>query len=184
MFTISFKKSHSKHYKDVKKLASYFSDHIFADGRHTVHIPLKEIFEKWDFFNLLFWRTVDWKESYFGFDEYNLYSHCEKTRIFYALQQAKTDWICMSEVYISDLSLAALRIEDIEVLRAKAYNSVDTDRMLDWLVTEKQRLRYQEEYGHLNFETPLRNSDIAGRRLRRMIKKQQEENQKGDGQDE
>lgn len=167
MFTLSFKKSNSKNYNEVKKLASYFNVHTFEDDRHTVVIGLKEIFEKWDYFNLLFWRTVDWKLSYFGYDEFNVYSHCEKTRIFYALQQAKCDWICMSETYVSNLSLAALDIEELEILRAKAFNSVDTDRMLDHLITVKHRLRYNEEFGHLNFETPLRNSDFAGRRARK-----------------
>lgn len=179
MFTLSFKKSNSKNYNEVKKLASYFNDNSFENDRHTVVIGLKEIFEKWDYFNLLFWRTVDWKQSFFGYDEFNVYSHSEKTRIFYALQQAKSDWLCMSEVYISNLSLAALGIEELEILRAKAFNGVDTDRMLDYLVAVKQRLRYKEEFGHLNFETPLRNSDCIGRRSRREKNKEKENGREG-----
>lgn len=179
MFTLSFRKSNSKRYGEVCKLADCFNDHSLEDDRHTIKISLNEVFIKWDFFNLLFWRTVDWRMSYFGFDEFDVHSHSDKTRIFYALQQAHLDWVCMSEKYISNLSLAELDIESVEVIRAKAFNNTDINKMLDYLIAVKNNLRYRKEYGDLNFETPLRNSDCIGRRSRREKNKEKENGREG-----
>jgi hypothetical protein len=56
-------------------------------------IEQKEIFEKWEYFNLLFWMIVDWSGVIVECDGNRLYSHCDKTRVFYALQQAHSNWM-------------------------------------------------------------------------------------------
>lgn len=43
--------------------------------------------------------------------------------------------------------------------------------ILDQINVAKYRDEYKKEYGYLNFEEPLRNSDIKGNRLRRELKK-------------
>ncbi|WP_372934829.1 hypothetical protein [Mariniphaga sediminis] len=53
-----------------------------------------ELLEKWEYFNLLFWRVVDWKGSALEFDGQRYQGHSEKTRIFYALQFQKTTHMC------------------------------------------------------------------------------------------
>lgn len=88
MFTLKFHKSKSKNYPLVEKLANKFSEHTFENDLHTIHISIKELFEKWDYFNLMFWKSVDWVDSTFGYDGFDLHGHEDKTRIFYALQQA------------------------------------------------------------------------------------------------
>lgn len=174
MFVISFLKSSSKFYNEVKKLASFFNDHIFDGERHTVTISLKECFEKWDFFNLLFWRTVDWRQSYLEFDGYKLYSHSDKTRIFYAVQSAKNNWLCITEIYARDLDRVVLGIDSADEVRSRAFSPDNADQMLDWLVVEKERLRFLQEFGDIKFEAPLSLIDYEGRRKRREERKKDE----------
>ena len=174
MFRLSFKKSHSKNYKEVLKLASYFKDHKFKDNRHLITMSLTEVFSKWEFFNLLFWLTVKWKGSYFGFEEIDLYSHTDRTRIFYALQDSHLNWLCVTDIYIARLHLVAKGEMSIEELRAEVYNDYHSNWILDVLVAEQNKVKFEKGFGHLDFETPLRVSDFGGRRARREAKKNEE----------
>lgn len=173
MFTIRFHKSKSKNYSLVKKLAEKFNEHTLTDDLHTIHLSVKELFEKWDFFNLIFWKSVDWVDSTFGYDGFDLHGHEDKTRIFYSLQQAHVKWICLSEAYLSRIAPAYFDETLIDRIKDEVFNPEDTDRILDLLIAEKNMIEYKNEFGHIEFETPLRNSDFVGRRLRRDEKKNQ-----------
>ncbi|NLO70250.1 MAG: hypothetical protein GX102_04770 [Porphyromonadaceae bacterium] len=106
MFLLKFRKSKSKYYAEAEKLAVNFDEHCFENNTHMIDLSLKEIFEKWDFFNLLFWKVVDWKGTSFGYEEFNVQSHSDKTRLFYALQWAHSTWINMSEDYLKNIAPA------------------------------------------------------------------------------
>lgn len=162
MFTLKFRKSHSKNYHEVLKLASVFDNYVVEGDEHHVDFDIKEIFEKWDFFNLLFWRTVDWKGATFGYDGYHLYSHCDKTRIFYAVQAARVNWLCLSEGFIKQLYRVRLGQASYEEIKKETFT--DEERInffLDLCLEAKCRFDYEKEYGHLNFKTPRRNSDFS-----------------------
>lgn len=90
MLVLIFNKSHSKKYKEAIKLSMAF-DYEFSIV-NKVRITVKDIFEKWEFFNSLFWLTVDWKGTYIEYNGMNYHSHCDKTLIFYSLQQAHSNW--------------------------------------------------------------------------------------------
>lgn len=93
---LHFPTSRSKNFATVAKLAGHF-EKFEAGEMNVVTVLLKEIFEKWDSFNLLFWGTVDWKGSVLELDGMKWHSHCEKTRLFYHIQEAKTAYICFIE---------------------------------------------------------------------------------------
>lgn len=174
MFTLKFKISKSKNYPIVEKLAHKFSDYTLEENTNIVYLSIKELFEKWDFFNLMFWKTVDWKGTTFGYDNYNLHSHCDKTRMFYALQEAHNTWICMSEYYLSSIAPAYFFSEKLDEIKKDTINDEYINRILDKISIAKNKEEYRHEFGYLNFQTPLRNSDFAGRRLRREEKKRGE----------
>lgn len=84
---IVFPQSRSKFYRQIVNLASRFSN--FSPGPlNTIIIKEKEIFEKWETFNSLFWKIVDWQGMYIEFNGSQWHSHEDKTRLFYALQEA------------------------------------------------------------------------------------------------
>lgn len=168
MFTLKFRKSKSRNYPIIQKLACKFSNYTLMDNINTIDLSVKEIFEKWDFFNLLFWKTVDWQGSTFGYNNYNLHSHSDKTRIFYALQDAHSKWICMYVDIIKDIDLNCHSPEYLKNLEA---NSEYIDRILDKITIAKYKEEYNMEFGYLNFETPISNSDFVRRRLKREERK-------------
>lgn len=94
----------------------------------------------------------------------NLQSHIDKTRIFYALQQARTSWLCLSEVFIRSLYRVEFEEITIDTLRQTAFNERDTDRLLDYYLAEKSKTEFKQEYGHLNFTEPQRNSEFPKRK--------------------
>lgn len=90
---IYFPHSRSKLFGRVLNLAREFEN--FKPGNpNTLIIDREaELIEKWEFFNLLFWRVVDWKGSAVEFDGQRFQSHSDKTRIFYALQNEHSNRI-------------------------------------------------------------------------------------------
>jgi|GEM_PF-5448326 hypothetical protein len=91
---ILFPQSRSKYFRRVLNLAREFEN--FKPGNPNVLSIEREeeLLEKWEYFNLLFWRVVDWRGSAVEFDGQRYQSHCDKTRIFYALQDNKQNHMC------------------------------------------------------------------------------------------
>jgi len=99
---ILFLPSRSKFYDKVIKLSSEFDQFKQADVNNLI-ISQKELFEKWETFNLIFWKIVDWKGSILEYEGIKYQSHIDKTRIFYALQHAHAIHICEVVSKIKDI---------------------------------------------------------------------------------
>lgn len=63
MLVLSFGKSTFPKFRDTVKLAEKFTSCAKTDNRTSVTLPVKEVFEKWEYFNQLFWTVVDCKEA-------------------------------------------------------------------------------------------------------------------------
>ena len=127
---LRFPASRSKNYNQAIKLASYFKDFQSSEN-NVVKIGMKEIFEKWEFFNLLFWRTVDWKGMTLTWDGMEFHSHCDKTRIFYALQYAKVSYICFLEKKIREVYKVPFGLIKFEELDASVYSESDMNNLIE-----------------------------------------------------
>lgn len=90
---IKFNKSRSPRYAEAVKLALFFTDFHPAEKVNVLDIRIKEIIEKWEWFNELFWIIVDWRGTTVTFDGMAYHGHSDKTRIFYSLQQVHTNWM-------------------------------------------------------------------------------------------
>ena len=145
LFKIQFNKSKSKYYQQAIKCAGNFYEHNFEDDRHIITITVKELFEKWDYFNELFWLVAGWSGSTLGYDDYNLHSLSDKKRMFYSLQLAHARWICLSEQYLSRLSELYFEESFDEDIRDIIFNEQDVDNMLDLLIAERHRQEYKSK---------------------------------------
>jgi len=154
---LRFPASRSKNYREVINIAKEFNG--FKQGEvNIVPLSIKEIFEKWEFFNLLFWRTVDWKGTTLSFEDMCYHSHCDKTRIFYAMQQAHLTWICCYEHLISKLHKVYTGVATLEELKIETETEYDIDRILDDFTVLKARESYHEKYGEMDFMNPKERS--------------------------
>lgn len=103
---IEFNKTHSKFYREVINLCRQFED--FQEGdRNTLSSNRDEVYALWDQFNLIFWRTVDWKGSTISYNGSKWGSHTDKTRIFYAVQDNRLNHLCSVVRKIKNLGITA-----------------------------------------------------------------------------
>ena len=86
MITLSFQHSKSKRYKEVIALLANFKGAKIAPNEIMVQFTYTDIFERWEAFNLIFWITVDWKDTWLMWNNYKFYSHKDKVRVFYGIQ--------------------------------------------------------------------------------------------------
>lgn len=94
---LEFNRTHSKYYSEVIRLCEEFDEFINVKDSGDVNlltIHRYEIYAKWDQFNRIFWRTVDWKGSTLGYNGSTFGSHTDKTRIFYAIQDNRLNHLC------------------------------------------------------------------------------------------
>lgn len=126
---ITFNDSRSKNFDSALAMASKF-EHFSRQDVNVVDVTMKEIFEKWDYFNLLFWSVVDWKGSILEYDGNAFQSHNDKTRLFYALQHAHTSYICYLEDRIRELHQVQLGLMSYEELD-ELYSEEDMNALLD-----------------------------------------------------
>ena len=150
---LHFSKSRSKFYKQAINLAKEFNEYEIGEV-NMVALRIKEIFEKWEFFNLLFWRVVDWKGTTLTFDGMSYQSHCDKTRIFYAVQQAHSCWMSRISHLFSKLDKVYVGEATLEELKIETETEYDIDRILDDFAVMMARKKYHEEYGDLDFMNP------------------------------
>lgn len=178
MFAITFIKSRSKNFKEILDVCSYFDDYSCERNKYSVKMTVQELFQKWEFFNLLFWRTVKWKHSTFTFDNIEFFSHCDKTKIFYALQQSHCDWINLYQTFSARMIEVYKKKITEEQLRSEVFTDKEIDNSIDRFLRNTGRYKYYERFGNLNFKAPLANSDFYGRRLVRKIKENEENENK------
>lgn len=86
MVTLSFQHSKSKRYKEAIAALKHFKGATINANEVVVQFTYTDIFERWEWFNLLFWITVDWKGTWVMWDKYKFYSHHDKVRVFYGIQ--------------------------------------------------------------------------------------------------
>lgn len=152
MFILNFNRSSSKNYPLAVKLAGVFDNHSFLNDSHSVRITLKELFEKWDYFNLLFWKTQGWVGSSFGYDGYNLTSLEDRKRLFYSLQSAHSMWVGLSTDYLKKLAPVYFDESLDDKIRGMIFNEKDTDRLLDLINAERKKEEFQNEFGNQQVE--------------------------------
>lgn len=150
MFILNFNRSSSKNYPLAVKLAGMFDNHSFSNDTHSVRITVKELFEKWDYFNLLFWKTQGWVGSSFGYDDYNLLSLEDRKRLFYSLQSAHSMWVGLSTDYLKKLAPVYFDEKLDDRIREIIFNKRDTDTLLDLLNAEKKRKEFNDQFGSIN----------------------------------
>lgn len=102
MIILSFPKSRSSKLKEAAKHTKVFENLKSLEDSYTINLTLKEIIEKWDSFNLLFWIVVDWKGTTITYDNMTYHSHSDKTKIFYSLQFSKQKFISYTEVKVKN----------------------------------------------------------------------------------
>lgn len=102
MITIEFNQSRSPRYPDMIKIAKMFDSYSIGET-NKIFVSIKEIFEKWEFFNDIYWVVMDWKGTVVIYNDARHFSHSDKTKIFYALQQAHFNWINFTAFKLSSL---------------------------------------------------------------------------------
>lgn len=141
---LHFPTSRSKNFATIKKLAGYFEN--FEEGEmNVVTVLMKEIFEKWDYLCPLFWGTVDWKGSVLELDGMKWRSHYEKTRLFYALQEAKTAYICFIEQKYAHLHRVHLKDMTYDELHSRLYNDDEMNYLIEKFSTTKINEEIEKE---------------------------------------
>ena len=138
MLTLSFGKSTSPRFRDAVKLAEKFTSCVKTDNRTSVSLPVKEVFEKWEYFNQLFWTVVDWKETTLMYEDMTYHSHTDKTRIFYALQNAHWKWMNYIEDRVSKLYNTTVEELDLSKINTKNIDDATADLLIDLYSIKKQ----------------------------------------------
>lgn len=138
MLTLSFGKSTSPKFRDAIKLAEKFTSCVKTDNNTFVSLPVKEVFEKWEYFNQLFWTVVDWKETTLSYEDMMYHSHTDKTRIFYALQNSHWKWINYVEEKVSSLYNIPAKDLDIENIDTQNIDDKTADLLIDLHLIKKQ----------------------------------------------
>lgn len=138
MLTLSFGKSTSPRYNNAVKLADKFSLVEKSEKVITVTLPVKEVFEKWESFNTLFWMVVDWKETILSYEGMNYQSHTDKTRIFYALQNAHWKWMNYVEERISKVYNTTPEELNISNLDTQNIDDATADLLIDLYTFNKE----------------------------------------------
>lgn len=138
MLVLSFGKSTSPKFRDAVKLAEKFTSCVKTDNRTSVSLPVKEVFEKWEYFNQLFWTVVDWKETTLTYEDMTYHSHTDKTRIFYALQNAHWKWMNYIEDRVSKLYNTTVEELDLSKINTKNIDDATADLLIDLYSIKKQ----------------------------------------------
>ncbi len=92
ILTIRLNQSRSKFYKKALTLAGKFDNSSIGE-RNEVTIPIKEMFEKWEFFNGLFLLVIDWQGTTVEYSGMEYHSHRDKKAIFYSVQRSHMSWL-------------------------------------------------------------------------------------------
>lgn len=122
MISIHYKKQNSIKFESVVKLSQEFSDFNFIKEEYIINLSVKEIFEKWYYFNRLFWTILEWDNMYISFYGNNIYSKSDKEDVFYALQNAHFNWIenikenisIIFDIYKDDIDINKLDTKNID----------------------------------------------------------------------
>lgn len=135
--SIHFPTSRSRNFDKALKLAKTFEGFI-PGPMNIVNVNIKEVFEKWEYFNLLFWATVDWKGTILEMEDMKFQSHTDKTRIFYALQHSHVSYICFLEAKYRQLHKVECGELKPEELADYVYTESDMNTLIDTFQIRKR----------------------------------------------
>ena len=143
MITITFPQSRSKNYKETMKYALFFKGFRQENSMNILELPLREIIEKWEWFNLVFWFVVDWRGTTVNYENITYYSHSDKTAIFYALQQIHSNYT--TSKLVTSYKTAPIRSEMLKVDPAKLSNE-QVDHLIDVMMIKiNSRKQYENK---------------------------------------
>lgn len=131
LLILHFPVSKSKFYRSAIKLSEKF-DRVESGKINRVSMTMADIFEKWEYFNLLFWKVCDWSGSILEFEGVRYQDHRDKTRIFYALQLAHTKHLCYVIDRIKEMhrvQVGEIKLEEIDSI---VYSEDDMNILLDY----------------------------------------------------
>lgn len=146
LLILHFPVSRSKFYTKAINLAKKFDN--FEKGKENViSMTMAEIFEKWEYFNLLFWKVLDWSGNMLEYEGVRYRAHTDKTRIFYALQMAHVKHICYMEDRIREIHrvhIGEIKMEEIDGI---IYSEDDMNNLIDYYKIVKTQVDIkQNEY--------------------------------------
>lgn len=131
MLILSFGKSTSPRYNNAVKLAEKFSTNSKSENKIFISLPVKEVFEKWEYFNQLFWTVVDWKETTLSYEDMTYHSHTDKTRIFYALQNSHWRWMNYVESRVVEVYNTNIESLDLSKIDTRNIDDATADLLID-----------------------------------------------------
>ncbi|MDR1585209.1 MAG: hypothetical protein LBS07_03405 [Prevotellaceae bacterium] len=140
MIILTFPKSRSKNYLHAVKLASKFDGYAGERNNNAVSFAPKDINEKWEYFSMLFWTTVDWSGTFIEYDGDRFYSHSDKTRIFYALQEAHSNWMWNTSSRIIQHFSPNIESKKAESLDIDSMTNKQIDELIDRKLIENKKI--------------------------------------------
>jgi hypothetical protein len=147
MILISFRHSRSKKFPEVLKLAEKFEKYTSDEDRYEIDVSLKEVFEKWEWFNEIFWESIKLVGTVIGYDGMNYYSSRDQKLIFYSLQQAK--WNQINTVSFKLVQMYR-RYEGNQLFDVKLKGIYD--QMMDNLLDNLNKLKAQKRKDQNNLQ--------------------------------
>ena len=145
MITLSFPRSRSKNFDSALRVASLFEN--FHDDGHnlSVILQLKDVFQRWELFNDLFWKVVDWSGTFVEYDGMKYFSHSDKTRIFYSLQQSHNNWICFTSYKLVNCYRVYTGESNFQHIIAEYLTDDEIDRIIDIYNFRKHNRKLMED---------------------------------------
>ena len=131
MLVLSFHRSQSKNLQKAMQVAGMFE--TFADNGQNLSITLmiKDVFERWETFNELFWLVVGWQGTYIQYDDMKYHSRSDMTRIFYSFQQAHNNWVCYTSYKLVNLYRVYDAGEHLEDIAKEYLTDKQINRLID-----------------------------------------------------
>lgn len=140
LLILHFPVSKSKFYPDAIRLSKKFER--FEQGQtNRVCMTMADIFEKWEYFNLLFWKVCDWSGTILEFEGVRYQDHSDKMRIFYALQLAHVKHLC----YVLDRIKQMHRVHVGEIKMEEINNIIYSEDDMNNLIDYYQIVKTQED---------------------------------------
>lgn len=131
MLILSFQRSRSKNLQNAIRLAGQFGTFQYGGQNLSITLMLKDVFERWQQFNDLFWMVVHWQGTWIEYDGMRYYSHHDMTTIFYSLQQAHNNWICVTQYKLVNLYRVYDAGEHLEDIAKEYLTDEQINRIID-----------------------------------------------------
>jgi hypothetical protein len=137
MFKLIFPKSRSKNFGSALKEAMMFDNTTINDTHVNVEIQVKDIFERWDSFNLLFNTVVGWRGTHIEFEGMRYFSYSGKKRLFYAMQLAHSKWMSIVAYKFEKSYMVYAGDTTFEEIEQKIKVEFEIDKLLDILFPKR-----------------------------------------------